>query len=178
MSGPKPPATSTLPSRSRVAAKPTRLVCMLGALPQLSPNGEARNTWVSVTACGPSEPVAISTRPSASSITICASPREGGPAGVSTPDHRPRAAGDESGVLGGGARFSPWGHTRGELSPLAVDRRKKGDGLGGRPRARTFLATPFPHHRARRTAKKGRGKNDPSPPLRVKERKLLLVESH
>src|SRR6184192_4006708 len=98
MSGPKPPATSTLPSRSRVAAKPTRLVCMLGALPQLSPNGEARNTWVSLTACGPDRPVAMSTRPSASSITICASPRDGGPAGVSTPDHRPRAVGDVRGV--------------------------------------------------------------------------------
>src|SRR5437868_15456254 len=101
MSGPKPPATSTLPSRRRVATKPTRLVCMLGALPQLSPHGEARNTWVSLTACGPSEPVAISTRPSASSITICASPREGGPAGVSMPDHRPRAAGEERGVTVG-----------------------------------------------------------------------------
>src|ERR1700682_6065596 len=98
MSGPKPPATSTLPSRSLVAAKPMRLVCMLGAFPQLSPAGEARNTWVSLTPYAPGKPVAMSTRPSASTVTICASPRDGGPAGVATPDQRPYASGVGEGV--------------------------------------------------------------------------------
>src|SRR6202140_4740442 len=93
MSGPYPPATSTLPSRRRAAVKPMRLVCMAGTLPQLSPAEEARNTWVSLTPYAPGKPVAMSTRPSASNVTICASPRDGGPAGVATPDQRPYATG-------------------------------------------------------------------------------------
>src|ERR1700730_2060785 len=98
MSGPKPPATSTFPSRRRVTAKPMRLVCMLGALPQLSRAGEPRNTCVSLTPYAPCKPVAMSTRPSASSATICASPRDGGPAGVATADHRAGGGGDGDGV--------------------------------------------------------------------------------